>query len=134
MADPFRAPTSPGVPAPPDHRRTVRLRSKSRVLVVRDTDALRSGLEGALVDVSCEGLGFVLGVPLERGEQIKIRVRNDVQRFEKEVRGIVRRVAADDEQGGHLIGVELRSRLTPLDVSMLRSGLIGQNSEGSVWV
>ena len=124
---------SGAAPEPQNRRRTMRLQSKSRVVVVRDTDAMRTGLEGPLLDVSCEGLGFALPAPLEAGEHIKIRVRNAIQRFVKEVRGVVRRVA-DDEHGGHLIGVELRSRLTPLDVSLLRSGLIGQGSEGSVWV
>jgi PilZ domain len=122
------------VPAPAwsddNRRRNVRLRSKSRVVVIRDTDAMRNGLPGALLDVSCEGLGFVIDAPLEAGEQIKIRVRNDIQRFEKEIRGVVRRVSEDDD-GSYQIGVELRCRLTPLDVSMLRSGLIGSET---AWV
>ena len=111
-------------PASDNRRRNVRLRSKSRVVVVRDTDMMRNGVQGSLLDVSCDGLGFVIEGPLEIGEQIKIRVRNDIQRFEKEIRGIVRRVI-EDAEGGFQIGVELRCRLTPLDVSMLRSGLLG---------
>jgi hypothetical protein len=133
MSDPHGAQGGETAPAADNRRRTMRLRSKSRVVVIRDTDAMRNGAEGALLDVSCEGLGFALDVPLEAGEQIKIRVRNEIQRFEKEVRGIVRRVTAD-EGGGHLIGVELRARLTPLDVSMLRSGLLNTLGEGAVWV
>lgn len=116
-----------------NRRRNVRLRSKSRVVVIRDTDAMRNGIQGSLLDVSCEGLGFIIEEPLEVGEQIKIRVRNDIQRFEKEVRGIVRRVI-DGQDGGFQIGVELRCRLTPLDVSMLRSGLIAAGGAGPVCV
>jgi hypothetical protein len=117
-----------------NRRRNVRLQSKSRVVVIRDTDAMRTGVHGSLLDVSCEDLGFVIDVPLEMGEQVKIRVRNDVQRFEKEVRGVVRRIRGD-EYAGYSTGVELRCRLTPLDVSMLRSGLIGVGADGeSVWV
>jgi PilZ domain len=124
------------VPSPPEaseRRRTVRLRSRSRAIVLRDTDAMRTGLEGALLDVSVEGLGFAIDEPLEPGEHIKVRVRNEVQRFEREVRGIVRRVRAD-EDGAWLIGVELRSRLTPLDVSLLRTGLLDTGGDPSVWV
>ena len=133
MPDPVQETAPTPQPASDNRRRNVRLRSKSRVVVVRDTDMMRNGVQGSLLDVSCDGLGFVIDEPLEIGEQIKIRVRNDIQRFEKEIRGIVRRVIVDEE-GGYQIGVELRCRLTPLDVSMLRSGLLSSGGAGAVCV
>jgi hypothetical protein len=52
-------------------------------------------------------------------EQVKIRLRNDVQRITEEMRGAVRRLERVDEANVR-IELELFTRLMPLDVMALR--------------
>ena len=88
------------------------------------TDAMRDGIRGLLREVSMGRL--VVGLPDEipQGEQIKIRLRNLVQRFRKEVRGVVRSAGPDEQRADEfLIEIDLYTRLTPLEVSLLRMGI-----------
>jgi hypothetical protein len=74
-----------------------------------------------------------MGEPLLVDEQVKIQVQNPVQRIEKEVRGIVRHATRQDD-GQWYVGLELLSRLTPLEVGMLRMGLKRDADEEAVWM
>ena len=104
-----------------DERRAMpRYPSRGKVRVFRETDAMRSGLSGRLNDVSVSGIGFCINAELDVGELIRIELSNEMQRFSKEVRGIVRHVTPLVE-GEYYTGVELRLRLTPPEVELLRS-------------
>lgn len=117
----------------PERRFMIRYPSKAGAVVVRDSDMMRVGLEGSLKDVSVGGIGLLMDEPLQINEQVKIRLHNEVQRFEKEVRGIVRH-ATLREDGRYHNGVELLLRLTPLEVSLLRMGMAGESSQGPQWM
>ena len=116
-----------------ERRLMIRYPSLARALVVRETDMMRCGFDATLRNLSAGGLGLRLRVPLDPGEQVKVVVRNQIQRIEKEVRGIVRHVTPDGED--FLVGVELCSRLTPLEVGLLRMGLpTDPHGSGPTWV
>lgn len=89
--------------------------------IVRDNDAMRTGAAAHLVNVDTGELVLALPEALPLREQIKIRVRNDVQRFEKELRGVVGNCSGG--AGAYYVTIELYTRLTPLDVSLLRQGI-----------
>lgn len=105
-----------------ERRFLMRYPSKAGARVIRDTDLMRNGIDGKLKDLSSAGLGILLTVPLEVNEQIKVELHNDVQRIAKEVRGVIRHVTLQDDELYH-IGVELFTRLTPLEVSLFRMGM-----------
>ena len=107
----------------------------ARALVIRETDAMRDGIRGLLREVSMARL--VVGLPqaLPAGEQINLRLRNLVQRFRKEARGIVRLAEPDKERADeYLIEVELFTRLTPLEVSLLRMGIRDNTQREPRWM
>ena len=107
----------------------------ARALVIRETDAMRDGIRGLLREVSMAKL--VVGLPQELpvGEQINLRLRNLVQRFRKEARGVVRQAEPDkDRADEYLIEIELFTRLTPLEVSLLRMGIREDTQRGPRWV
>jgi len=104
---------------PPAERR-IRLRhlGKAETLILRDCDTMRVGLGVRLDSIRAAGLGVISPTPLRLGEQIKVRLRNDVQRITAELRGSVRKIEICDD--GYAIEIELFSRLMPLDVMALR--------------
>jgi hypothetical protein len=119
-----------------DDRRTApRFCARAVAMIYRDDDAMRKGIPVKLHDISAAGLGLTLpDVSLDLLEQVKIRLQNDVQRFDREVRGIVRHISALPD-GQYRVGIELTSRLTPLEVSLLTiRPLTGENDGNSTWV
>ena len=83
---------------------------------------MRAGYDAVLRGVSASQL-ILEGPPgLNLQDQIKIRLHHVVQRFDKEVRGLVRQI---EPIGGQLerITVELFTRLTPIEVSVLKMGI-----------
>ena len=106
----------------PERRALPRFASRSTAKVIRDSDAMRLGIVGKLSDLSSVGLGLVLPTPLPVGEQVKIQLENELQRFKKEVRGAVRHCTPDGA-GGYRIGLELFNRLESRELSMLRLSL-----------
>ena len=111
----------------------VRYPAKASTTVIRETDAMRAGLDAVLKDVSPTGIGVVLPIALAVNESVKIRLVNQIQRFERETRGTVRHVTQCDD-GAYHIGIELSLRLTPLDVSLLRMGIPRETkAEGPQW-
>lgn len=109
-----------GTAAEPQGERRLRLRhlGKAETLILRDCDTMRAGLLVQLESIRSAGLGVVSQTPLRVGEQVKVRLRNDVQRITAELRGAVRKQTERDD--GYLIELELFSRLMPLDVMALR--------------
>ena len=100
----------------PEDRFTRRYTSRASAVVVRESDQMRTGIPATLHNVSTGGLGLTIETELQLGEQIKVRLSNEIQRFKKEVRGTVRRVTPTDE-AAFFCGIELFTRLTPLEVS-----------------
>lgn len=118
-----------------DRRGNTRYRARAKATIYRDTDAMRTGSPADTHDISVGGLGLLMKEsPPDLDEVIKIRLVNEIQRFDREVRGYVRHVTKTDDDF-YRIGVELLTRLTPLEVSLLRltcdTGL-GNNDSG--WV
>ncbi len=107
---------------------------RAETIILRDTDAMRIGLRVGLEAICASAMGIISPVPLRVGEQIKIRLRNDMQRFATEMRGAVRRLESTEE-GDFRAGIELFSRLMPLDVMMLRrAGMNDRTYTGKIWV
>jgi hypothetical protein len=123
----------PQAAAAPQRRFMLRYPTSSGAAVVRDTDTMRCGVEASLKNVSLTGIGLTMEIELAINEQVQIRVRNEIQRIEKEVRGIVRHVTPRDG-AGYYVGIELYSRLTPLEVGLLRMGLARDLSAGALWL
>jgi hypothetical protein len=115
---------------PDDGRLTRRYESRAKAVVVQ----MRTEHPALLHNVSVTGLGLSLEVELDLDEQVKVRLINEVQRFEKEVRGKVRRVSATSD-GRFFCGVELYTRLTPLDISHARTNIVSHpDHKGPLWV
>jgi hypothetical protein len=119
---------------PPAERR-LRLRhlGKAETLILRDSDTMRVGLGVRLDSIRAAGLGVISPTALRLGEQIKVRLRNDVQRITAELRGSVRQVEPCED--GYAIEIELFSRLMPLDVMALRrAGATDVILPDKIWV
>ena len=129
-------PVKPDADVRPIEDRRFRLRhlGRAETIVLRDSDSMRIGLRVGLQTICASALGIISPVALKAGEQIKIKLRNDVQRFATELRGAVRQQESTDD-GKFLIGIELFSRLMPLDVMMLRrAGINDVTYTGKIWV
>jgi hypothetical protein len=119
-------------PAPDDPRRPPK--ASSTALIVRESDKMRTGTDAAVLDISMSSLLLSTRGPFTVDEQIKIRLRNVVQRFEKEARGVVRKVDANAD-GSTTLTLELLTRLSALEVSLLKMGIAtGEPGSGSKWV
>jgi hypothetical protein len=131
--------SQPGLPDNDTHRiqdRRYRLRhlGRAETILLRDDDVMRSGLRVGLQTICAGALGIVSPVPLRIREQIKVRLRNDVQRFVTEMRGAVRRQEPNGD-GNYSVDIELFARLMPLDVMMLRrAGMHDDTYMGPIWV
>jgi hypothetical protein len=109
---PAQKPTA--APTPPKASTTAR--------VIREMDMMRAGYDAALRGVSASQL-ILEGPPgLSPQDQIKINLHHVVQRFEKEVRGLVRQIEPIEDQLER-ITVELFTRLTPIEVQVLKMGI-----------
>jgi hypothetical protein len=123
------------VPAPADLHGAPRLpKASSTAVVIREADRMRTGIEAAVLDVATGTLTLLTHGQFAVDEQIKIRLKNVVQRFAKETRGLVRKVTANGD-GPTTLSVELLSRLSALEVSLVKMG-IASSQEGSTskWV
>src|SRR5436190_21660932 len=107
------------VPAAQERRRHPRHQGNALVGVIRESDTRRLSLPVELVDLSISGLGILAAEPLTPDERVKIRLRNDIRRFFKEVHGVVRWAKLMDD-GRFRVGIELNSRFTSLDMQLLK--------------
>lgn len=118
----------------PDGRLRLKHLGKAETLVLRDSDTMRAGLRVRLETIRATSLQVVSPVPLRLNEQVKIRLRNDVQRITAELRGAVRWLAPR-EDGSYVIEFELFTRLMPLDVMALRrAGATDVMVSERIWV
>jgi len=109
-------------------------KASSTAVLVREADRMRMGMEAVLLDVSTGFLSLRTQGSFTLDEQVKIRLRNIVQRFEKEARGTVRK-AESGEGGSTIVGIDLLTRLSPLEVSLLKMGIASpQSGSASRWV
>ena len=118
-----------------ERRSTPRFFARAKAIVFRDNDAMGDGLPASLYDLSIFGLSLTIDDDfLGMLETIKIRLCNDVQKFDREVRGVVRHITPLDD-GRFRVGIELLTRLTPLEVSMLKmTPLTGDSDSDLTWV
>lgn len=131
-----RKQTSPNFDEPVRPARRVRLRhlGRAETLVLRDDDTMRIGLPVRLESIRAAALEVVSPVPLRLNEQVKIRLRNDVQRITAELRGAVRWIELRDD-GSYQVDFELFTRLMPLDVMALRrAGVTDEQLPDRIWV
>lgn len=118
-----------------ERRKHRRLPARASAEFHREKDARRVAVAAEVANISMGGVGLVVSQKLEHGEQLKIRLRNEVQRYSKEVRGIVRWVQPG-LNGKYQIGVELLAQLTSLDLQVLaRQGqAVCLSESGKVWL
>ena len=117
-----------------EQRYRLRHLGRAETILLRECDLMRIGLRVRLQSICASALGIISPVPLAAREQVKVRLRNDVQRFLTELRGAVR-YQQPTEDCKFLVGIELFSRLMPLDVMMLRrAGINDVACVGKIWV
>jgi hypothetical protein len=117
-----------------DRRRHQRHAGRALAEVVRESDPLRHVLRVDLLDVSTTGVGLLTATTFKHGERVRVRLRNVVQRFLKEVHGVVRWTTPTPE-GKFRVGVELQAPFTAVDMQMLRRAGIGTKNDASrTWV
>jgi hypothetical protein len=122
--------TPPAQGSPTSGRRS----ASATAQIVREMDMMRSGLEAVLRAVSATQLVLEGSPGLKVQDQIKIRLHHVVQRFEKEVRGLVRQIEPIDANAER-ITIELVTRLTPVEVSVLKMGIDVDGSDAAPrWV
>lgn len=112
-----------------DRRRHQRRPGKADVHLVRESDALRKGIPVGLVDVSVGGVGVISREPFAQGEHVSVRLRNEIQRYCREIRGVVRWVR-ETEPGNYRLGIELGTRLSPLDLMGMAALSTGHETNG----
>ncbi len=132
MSEPDDVPPPADTPEP--HGTPKLPKASSTAIVIRESDRMRTGIDAAVLDVETGTITLLTYGEFTVDEQIKIRLKNVVQRFEKETRGLVRKVNAG-AAGAATLSVELLSRLSALEVSLVKMG-IASSQEGSTskWV
>ena len=83
---------------------------------------MRIGIDAAVLDVSTGLLSRSTTGSFAVDEQVKIRLKNVIQRFEEEARGLVR-LAEPDQDGSTRLSIELLTRLSALEVSLVKMGI-----------
>jgi len=117
-----------------DRRRHARHPGRAQAEVVRESDPLRHVVRVEMIDVSISGVGFLSTMSLKPEERVRVRLRNVVQRFLKEVRAVVRWNMPTPE-GQYRIGVEVLQPFTALEMQMLRRAGVNTPAESSrTWV
>lgn len=120
----------------PERRYMIRYPAKASTLIIREDDAMRIGIGGELKNISYGGLGILTSEPLEPGEQVKIELVNEIQRFRKLTRGTVRHATLLGPEV-YLVGIELTLRLAPLEIMLLRMGIKSETNaaaDKSNWI
>ncbi len=113
---------TPSNSSPEASRPPVRPTSSTTARVIREADMMRGGYDAALRGVSASNLVLEGPPGLKLQDQIKIKLHHVVQRFDKEVRGLVRQIEPIDANTER-IKVDLFTRLTPIEVSVLKMGI-----------
>lgn len=132
MPDPDEVPPPLDPPIPAGLPRAPK--ASSTAVLIRESDRMRIGIDAVVLEASTGFLSLYTVGQFAVDEQVKIRLKNVVQRFEKETRGLVRKIAANAD-GSTILGIELLSRLSALEVSLVKMGIASpQADSGSRWV
>jgi hypothetical protein len=132
MPEPDEVPPPLDPPKPSEARRAPKASSTARL--IRQSDRMRTGIDAVVFDVSTAYLSLYTQGQFVVEEQVKVRLKNVVQRFEKETRGLVRKIDANAD-GSTVLGIELLSRLSALEVSLVKMGIASPEADsGSKWV
>ena len=131
MSDAEKAPGDPSVPKGPQPAR--RRGASTTARIIREMDMMRAGIDAVLRSVSTSQLVLEGPPGLKLQDQIKVHLHHVVQRFEKEVRGLVRQLEPIDAETER-ITVELFTRLTPVDVGVLKMGIDVDGNAAPRWI
>jgi hypothetical protein len=101
--------------------------------VIREMDMMRAGLDAVVRSVTATQLVLEGAPGLKLQDQLKVRLHHVVQRFDKEVRGLVRQIEPIDADSER-VTVELFTRLTPVEVSVLKMGIDVADDTAPRWV
>jgi hypothetical protein len=116
-----------------DSRASRRRTAGATARIIREMDMMRAGMDAVLRGASASQL-VVEGPPgLKLQDQIKVHLHHVVQRFDKEVRGLVRQLEPVDAQSER-ITIELFTRLTPVEVGVLKMGIDVDGNTGPRWI
>ncbi len=108
--------------------------ARAKATIIRETDRLRTGVPAKVYDLSIVGVGLrMIDRPPDLQEIVKVHIENMVQRVTRDVRGIVRHVT-QMESGTWRVGIELLTRLSPLEVSLLKMSGLVDSGEFPVWI
>ena len=120
-SQPSGAPADPGrgSAAPPMH---------STARLVRETDLMRTAIEGDLLDVTGESLSLRTRGQFVVNESLRIHLANPVQRCEKETRGLIREIRQHAD-GSAVVNVKLFTRMTALQVSLFKMGILPPDAD-----
>jgi hypothetical protein len=126
------------VPSPADSsgssEASNRPKASSTAVLIRESDRMRTGIDAAILKVSTGTLSLSTRGQFALDEQVKIRLRNVVQRFKAETRGLVKKIEPCDD-GSATLDIELLTRLSALDVSLVKMGIASpQSGSRSKWV
>jgi hypothetical protein len=134
MPEPDEVPPPPPLdPQKPAEAPSAR-KASSTARLIRESDRMRTGIDAVVLEASTGSLSLYTQGQFAVDEQVKIRLKNVVQRFEKETRGLVRKIGANAD-GSTVLDIELLSRLSALEVSLVKMGIASpQADSGSKWV
>jgi hypothetical protein len=116
-----------------DRRKHRRDPGKAIVEIIRERDSRRINLPVDLVDISISGIGLYAIEPFAPDDRVKIRLRNEIHRFVKEVHGVVRWAQLTGD-GRFRVGIELNSRFTAVDMQILKHVGLVSGSGQKTWV
>ena len=111
-----------------EQRRYVRHRARGRATLYRSSDRMRLGLTVELWDLAVEGVSLISPIPLPIGELLQFTVRNEIQRYARDLRGAVRWCDPWDKDKFR-IGIELFVRLPGGEISLLKGNGLSESSQ-----
>jgi hypothetical protein len=116
-----------------ERRKHPRHPGSATVRVIRENDTRRTAVPVELIDVSITGMGVLAPVAYAEDERVKVRLRNDIRRFFKELHGVVR--WSHSVGGGKFrVGIALNVRFTAIELQQLKQvGLTGDSGQ-KVWM
>lgn len=132
MSEPNPAPE--GAPAPQDPGTRREPKASTTAKIMRENDLMRLTIDARVLDISAAFVSLRAANGFHVSDQVKIQLQNIVQRIEKEVRGRVRLIEPCND-GTADLSVDLFTRLTPLEVSMLKMGILPPDADAAPkWV
>lgn len=124
----------PDNPGKPEGNKLPRSLARSEATIILENDPMRWGKPAKIYDLSTGRIGLQSEFEPELNEMLKVRLKNDIQKIERQVRGIVREVTPVDD-GLFRIQIELFARLTPLDVLLLKAPYPDDAlDDGTLWI